>query len=292
MASALASGAHEDEGGKRLLTGLPWDEVPDWLRFPYILRGYRWGGDAASCWASLFSRKNNEGFNAWSMILSLAAGTCLLVFYLAAADPQPRGLDALPFVALWLGQAVHHPFSVAYHVLLPISPEVYNTWRKRDMAMIFFLNLCSAFAMSWFTWGRWPTAAVTAVVACACAWATHDILSLTAGRQLRRGRIVALVFVSLMGLYAPVVYRAARAALVRRFGFELYGAISLASCHGVAAACYATHFPERVFPNVFDLFGNSHNLMHVLLFVIFNVGYPYLHVLYRQHVDGAWKAAV
>lgn len=69
-------------------------------------------------------------------------------------------------------------------------------------------------------------------------------------------------------LFAPVVHG------IIRFGFtELSDMMDLRSFLGLAvvnfsgAAIYAVRIPERWFPETFDLIGQSHNLMHGLVFM-------------------------
>lgn len=53
----------------------------------------------------------------------------------------------------------------------------------------------------------------------------------------------------------------------------------MAASHGLGAACYAAHVPERLAPGAFDNLGNSHNILHAALFGAYNYGYVYLRQL-------------
>jgi len=77
-------------------------------------------------------------------------------------------------------------------------------------------------------------------------------------------------------------------AFIVAFGssVELWTAIGLMGCHGLGAACYMTHWPQKRFPRTFDLCGFSHNIMHVMCFMIFVWGYPYLALLHSK--KDAW----
>lgn len=261
------------------LRGLARGEVPEWLHFPYITRGYRLGGSARECWASLFCiTRNNEALNAWTTLASLAAGTAMMLWCVAGVGAASA--DAVPFVAMWLGQAVHHPLSAAYHVLLPMSPEAYHAWRQRDMAGIFALNACATLGLAWFTFGRLAALGCAAAGACVGCLGARAVLRMRPGEPLDRARVVALVLASCLGYYAPVLYRGVRATVERRVdGAELWGAVGMVGSHGLGAALFVLNVPERLVPGVFDCVGNSHNLMHVLVFGAYVYGYAYLWAL-------------
>jgi adiponectin receptor len=68
-------------------------------------------------------------------------------------------------------------------------------------------------------------------------------------------------------LFAPVVhgwFRFGLAALDDMMGLKSF--LGLAAINFSGAAIYAARIPERWFPGTFDLFGQSHNLMHFLVF--------------------------
>lgn len=68
-------------------------------------------------------------------------------------------------------------------------------------------------------------------------------------------------------LFAPVVHgwcSVGLAALDDMMGLESFLGLALINFSG--AALYAARIPERWFPGTFDLLGQSHNLMHILVF--------------------------
>lgn len=68
-------------------------------------------------------------------------------------------------------------------------------------------------------------------------------------------------------LFAPVVhglFRFGLAPLDDMMGLKSF--LGLAAINFSGAAIYAARIPERWFPGTFDMIGQSHNLMHVLVF--------------------------
>ncbi|OAA67416.1 Hly-III-related protein [Cordyceps fumosorosea ARSEF 2679] len=69
-------------------------------------------------------------------------------------------------------------------------------------------------------------------------------------------------------LFAPALHGWARSGSLAAVG-EMMGLgsfLGLAGINFAGAALYAARVPERWFPGTFDLLGQSHNLMHVLVF--------------------------
>ena len=59
------------------------------------------------------------------------------------------------------------------------------------------------------------------------------------------------------------------------YGLMLALATTLAVWLG-GSVFYAKHYPEKLYPGIFDLVGSSHNLMHVLAFVAHGLEFKFL----------------
>lgn len=132
--------------------GLRDSQVPEWLRFHGVTTGYRMGGTYGQALLSLF-RIHNECVNAWTMIATSAFSTAALAYVLAYI--QPVGVNILPFIIFWFSALVHLPFSVGYHLFMPISPTAYNFWRKLDIAFIFVSSIFLTFSLDFFVFPWW-----------------------------------------------------------------------------------------------------------------------------------------
>ncbi|KAG2426682.1 hypothetical protein HXX76_012992 [Chlamydomonas incerta] len=232
---------------------------------------------------SLFTL-HNETVNAWTTFLSILMG--LLLFASTASSLRCSWLDFSPFFAAWIGQTLHGPLSCGYHTFMCMSPVEANRWRKLDLTFILVLNTCATYALSYFTFGLWLSLAWTAVVAVAAGTGISSVQALQPKQQLDRRRIIGMIGLTSLGYYVPVSARGLLAlALQRKVWPELGIAAVMLGCHFLGALVYATHWPQRFFPGVFDLAGFSHNLMHILCFTVYNCAYPYLSYLYSQRAD-------
>lgn len=284
----VASGAFKAE--QELQIGLTADQVEPWQRFPHLNYGYRKGGNYLSCLGSLFAL-HNETFNAWTVILSVIAGNVL--FLDTVSRLRCSWLDFSPFLIAYLGQALHGPLSAAYHTFMCISPRVANTWRKLDLSFILVLNTCATYALSYFTFGFWASLAWTALVSLAAVQGIRNVLRLQPKQPLDRKKIVGMIGLTCMGYYIPVTFRGlASFAMTGTVWPELGIALVVLGCHLLGALVYATHWPQRHFPGMFDLGGFSHNLMHIFVFTAYNCAYPYLSHMYSQREVwwGMWGA--
>ncbi|PNH01757.1 Adiponectin receptor protein 2 [Tetrabaena socialis] len=226
-----------------LRTNLLVHEVPEWLRFPFILGGYRMGGDYSTCARSLF-HLHNETLNAWTMLLGSVLSTASLIFVLAGY--HPRGIDALPFILFWTSFVTHAPFSICYHLLLPISPAVCDVWRRLDQSFILIMSVQLTFSMSFFVYPRmWQTLLATVMVSLVSARGICMVQQLTVDQ---RGEVTRLVGVSALGYYAPIVVR----AILDSRAVPIVAAVVVPASLVGGALLYEYHVPERFFPGKVD----------------------------------------
>ncbi|KXZ52110.1 hypothetical protein GPECTOR_10g1133 [Gonium pectorale] len=208
------------------------------------------------------------------MVLALLIGTILFGVTLRFA--HPTGVEALPFVAVWVAQVLHAPCSIAYHTFMCMSPKVANFWRRMDLTFVLVLNLLTTFALGYFTWGLRGVLVSCAIDAVIVLVGIYNVMHLKEGQPVDRVKVVTLIGISALGYYVPVTYRGIGAAISGRFWLEFAAALLMIICHSAGGACYALHWPQRQFPVVFDRCGFSHNIMHVALFFCYNTAYPYL----------------
>lgn len=246
------------------------EEVDEWQRFPYLNSGYRKCGSYSvkSCLASMF-HLHNETVNIWTMIVSSLLGT--FGFVMCMVFLAPRGVDASPFAVMWVAQMLHSVASVCYHTFMCMSPVVANTWRKTDISLIFVLNVGATYGLTYFTWGLKGALTAMAASVVPASYGIMNTLRLQPGQPVDRGRIVSMIGVTNVGYYVPLLYN----GVVTPFP-DLAIALIVLACHALGGIAYAKHWPQRNYPNKFDLCGFSHNIMHVLCFAAWNLCWPYL----------------
>lgn len=240
--------------------GLTDGEVPEWLRFPHLTTGYRYGGTHAQALGSLFFL-HNETLNAWTMVAASVFSIAANAWALAHERPSPR--DAAAFVALCLSALVHLPFAVGYHLFLPISPRVYNRWRRLDVSFIFVASVFLAFALSRFVLPPWATGAVVGVAAAVACAALLQLANLKEGQALNRSAQAGFVGGVVLVYTFPMLCLTVKDAVARTFTVGCLTTLTtFVSLFGGAWA-YADCFPERLAHGRYDLVGNSHQIMHV-----------------------------
>lgn len=237
------------------------ERLEAWQRFPYLRKGYRVlipPAHASSSWDAIglclrsLLRWHNETLNAWTMMASLFVGCCMYV----ATKPSDAG------AVLLLGQILHTPVSVAYHLCMPISREVSARLRNADLAMVVVLNACATWAFSMKTFGKMYASCVDCILLILAA------LTMMSNNKSRK-QIVGLVAFSAMGYYVPIFWNVLHPRL-------WWGALLVILCHGTSALCYINHWPQSKWPGMFDFGFHSHVIMHVMLFVCYNAGYVYV----------------
>lgn len=239
-------------------------DVPEWLRFPYIMSGYREGGDHYSCFLSMF-KYHNECFNAWSMLVEALVSVCMTCWVLVSH--RPTGLDALPFVCFCLSCILHTPWSFGYHMFIPISREVSTWWQRMDATFVHVMSALLTFSLSWNFLSPTTTFILCIADIVIVFIGIKDIFS-PQSKNNTRLRKVLIMGLSALGYLIPVLMK-----LCTRFDIvTLMIPVSLLC----GAFAYAFHFPERFAPGRFDAFGNSHHVMHLGVIIAHIAGFCFI----------------
>lgn len=267
---------------------LLWHEIHPWQQDNhYIQSGYRPASYSYSKSAKSLFYLHNETVNVYTHLL----GALVAVFgsYALYATLRPRydtatHEDVVMFACFFLGATICLGMSATFHLTSNHSPKVQSFGNKLDYMGIVFLIWGSFIPSVYygllehpghvrFYWimvrplcsrhGVVLTRAqiTTNSIACAIAAASDKFRS-PAFRPIRAAMFVGL------GLSAifPVMS-----------GLNLYGlgalreriALDWLVAHGlmyiIGAAIYAARFPERIWPGRFDIWGSSHQILHVLV---------------------------
>lgn len=266
--------------------GLHVSQVPAWLRFEELTTHYRLGpATYAQALCSLF-RAHNECINAWTMIVASVLSTVALAYVLAVVKPT-RGDDLVPFVALWFSAMIHLPFSVGYHLFMPISPDACNLWRKLDIAAIFASSCVLTFAIGYFVLPKTLLVAITlcAALVTVIAWARIARFSMSTPLEKRS---LATFIGSIVLIYlAPMLLQSARDLVrLRRVTMPVAATLGVLVSLFVGGMTYVTSFPERFFPGTFDLVGSSHQIMHVAIAAAHMCEFAFILGCYRRRAHG------
>lgn len=93
-------------------------DAPRYMLYPGVLGHYRVGGSPAQCLCSFFAL-HTESINAWTVVLSLVFAITASTWVCATGTPAIAS-----YVIFACASVIHTPFSVGFHLFMPISIQV------------------------------------------------------------------------------------------------------------------------------------------------------------------------
>ena len=249
---------------KLLESNLTDKDIPEWLRFPYLTTGYREGGSYKSCFKSIFAL-HNESVNAWLMILASIFSISALIYIMFKNNLTY--VQQIPFYLLTASALIHLPFSVGYHLFLPISPLIYNKWRRLDISFIFISSCLLTPALCFFVMPYWATFLVTSIAVIVTIIAILRISRFKAGESLQRKQYILFIGIIVCIYYFPIAFKAVKDILHRKFTVAIASAIIIPVVLLLGSFVYSKAWPESAYPVTFDLFGSSHQIAHIAILV-------------------------
>ncbi|KAK7924764.1 hypothetical protein PG985_006818 [Apiospora marii] len=275
---SLASSAKnaEVQVGQALRRLLHWDDLPAWRRDnQFLLRGYR--ADSGSYGASLQSLfyVHNESVNIWTHLLGCGAFAVVggLALHRGFEFVAPRYASASPrdllvFGCFFAGAVACLGMSATFHTLMNHSPDVAKWGNKLDYSGIVCLIVgsyvpalyyglfCLPELMTVYMYGIFVLGAGCGVV----SWV--EFFRTPNWRPYRTMMFVGLGVSGVLPIcHALTTY--GYDGLDQRMGLSwvlLEGFLYI-----FGAFLYAVRWPERSFPETFDIWGSSHQLFHILI---------------------------
>ena len=260
--------------------------VPDWLKIPFIEHGYEYICFKPYSLLAPWYTLHNETMNAYTMVFALFLGFYNMMHYITKYDITDT-YYIIPFIAYFMGQFIHHPASIAYHLYKwRGGPNCMRRLRNLDVSMILIMNCYAALGLSWNILG--PFVSVVCFVINLCI-AFNGIISIyVKGRSRHHDRttIVEYIFTSMMGYYIPIIGKGIYDLLVLKELYAFTCATMMIVVHIASSALYITHVPERYYPNsrILPYVCTSHILMHIVSCVfLYNYGYIYIYNIYMAN---------
>lgn len=228
------------------------------MEFEYIKTGYCQSTD---CFKTALKSMitwplHNQVLNGWTMIFGVAIITSL--------SPR-KPLHMLQLAALW----IHLPMSFMYHTMT-CSKKHCMFFRSLDIFGILVAGVLLAFIMSSVAFPTQQWIIYILVVTNIIFTAIHARTSLlpvlnhqtkfTISKESRYNTL-SLISLSVFVYHVPII-----AMLILRSDLRMYCIIALLTL-SIAAVLYITGYPECKCPTTFDIVGNSHNIIHVLLII-------------------------
>ena len=266
-----------DESGKEL----PYDDIlveykdlPTWMKDnDFILTGYRKATHSYRISLSTISRLHNETVNIWTHLLGALLFAFSLHRHLTISYPTlstSPGQDTLAVSVYYLGVVNCFSLSTAFHTLSSHSASVHSLGNSLDHIGVVLVIYGSVLPIIHFLF-RCPSQ-VHLRAFYALLSTTLTILStiFTLNHTFRHPayRRVRLNLYTVLGLstFLPIIHGALiypYSTMDLRVG--LSGFLGLGILNFSGAAIYAARIPERWCSRIFDIWGNSHQIMHVLV---------------------------
>ncbi|KAK3943813.1 mPR-like GPCR protein [Diplogelasinospora grovesii] len=259
----------QDDNSEVLLSN---KEVPFWYSQTFIHTGYRPITNSVKfCFQSL-TYLHNETVNIYSHLIPGVAALVLLlgVFssYFTANFPNATRHDRLVFEIYLATSIACFTVSSLYHTLLCHSKYYCDLWVRFDYVAILFQivgSFISGIYVGFYCEPELQRLYWSMIIVLALLNAFVVINPKLQGpewRLLRTGSFVATG----LSAFAPIIHAATifpYHQLDKQAGLRCYyleGVLVL-----LGAWHFATHFPECWKPGIFDIFGASHQIFHVLV---------------------------
>lgn len=257
----------------KVTCGMKQCQVPEMFRVPFIVSGYRRPG--LSFWECIRSllRSSNETINVWSHLLALVLFVSVNMTSLPTDDPF-----FLPLIAFAAGISVLYFTSSFAHLFNCMSEYSHRVCFFFDYAAIGFYTFTAGQALFFYSRTAGASAWATSYNSLAISQAVATVFSFLVTilccasshprwRNCKAVLRVAILVVNWLVITSPYTVR----LLLCEHADPAYNGVSMVYFKrhvifcGLGAVLYAARVPERLMTGVFDNFGQSHNLAHILI---------------------------
>ncbi|XP_016961251.1 adiponectin receptor protein isoform X1 [Drosophila biarmipes] len=243
--------------------------LPKWLQDnDFLHRGHRPPLPSfRACFKSIF-RVHTETGNIWTHLLGCIAFIGVALYFISRPSVEIQTQEKIVFGAFFIGAIVCLGFSFAFHTLSCHSVEMGRLFSKLDYCGIALLIMGSF--VPWLYYGFYchyqPKVIYLSVVCVlgvlSIVVSLWDKFSEPALRPLRAG-----VFMSfgLSGVIPAIHYSIMEGWFSQMSRASLGWLILMGLLYILGALLYALRVPERWFPGKFDIWGQSHQIFHILV---------------------------
>ncbi|KAH8332358.1 hypothetical protein KR074_001759 [Drosophila pseudoananassae] len=243
--------------------------LPKWLQDnDFLHRGHRPPLPSfRACFKSIF-RVHTETGNIWTHLLGCIAFIGVAAYFISRPSVEIQTQEKLVFGAFFIGAIVCLGFSFAFHTLSCHSVEMGRLFSKLDYCGIALLIMGSF--VPWLYYGfycHYQPKVIYLTVVCVLGLLSivvslWDKFSEPGLRPLRAG-----VFMSfgLSGIIPAVHYSIMEGWFSQMSRASLGWLILMGLLYITGALLYALRVPERWFPGKFDIWGQSHQIFHILV---------------------------
>lgn len=246
-------------------------QIPEVFKTPFIVSGYRRPG--LSFWECIQSllHSSNETFNVWSHLIALVFFVVVNMTALPIDDPF-----YLPLISFAVGISVLYFTSSSAHLFNCMSANSHRICFFFDYAAIGFYTFTAGQALFFYSrtagasvWSIYDSLVVFQIVSSVFSFLLTFFCCVSSHPRWQNHKALLKVVVLVANwlvITSPYTVR-----LLLCENDPAYNCVSsvyfkrhIVFC-GLGAVLYATRLPERLMVGVFDNFGQSHNLQHILV---------------------------
>ena len=249
-----------------------WKELLPWQKDnEFILTGYRQASFSVKHSVSSIFRVHNETVNIWTHLLGAFVYSLVPLYYaseLRGRYAAASMIDLLILIIYFFGVTVCFLLSTFFHTFMNHSREIWHLGNALDHLGIVLVIWGSMVPIDYFGFYCNPSlqymyCSVATISALSCGIFTMRPRFRTPGFRLMRSFCFGILGLS---AFIPVVHGIflhGWALQNQRMSISYF--VGLGLLNGLGTAIYAMRVPERWYPKVFDIYGSSHQAMHVLV---------------------------
>jgi adiponectin receptor len=245
---------------------LCWKHLPKWQRDnEFIIHGYRKPSYSYSRSVRDTKTLHNETVNIWSHLLAAILFVTHLIRFVIECGPLSR--DVVVVLNFFLGVITCFGFSSVYHLFSNHSRRIASLCQRLDHLGVVIVIWSSAVSFVYFAFHcdrlaqRFHITLVTTAALASAIFAYRPKFRHPKSRPLRTftyfvlGCCATLPAIHLSHVDEKPAYQRTVLASYQ----------TLASLNSLAGLIYAVRVPERFCRGTFDIFGSSHQIMHILV---------------------------
>ena len=267
-------------------------QIPELFKEPFIVSGYRRPGLSFwECIKSLIS-PTNETFNVWSHLIAFLFFIAVNMTGLAIDDPF-----YLPLISFSVGISVLYITSSSAHLFNCMSANSHRICFFFDYAAIGFYTFTAGQALFFysrstgeFLWFIYDSLIVFQIVSSFFSFLLTFFCCVSSQPRWQNHKALLKVFIVVLNwlvITSPYTVRlllCEKSDLSNNSASMAYFKRHMIFC-ALGAFVYAARIPERFMTGVFDSFGQSHNLQHILVAMGIQQAFNTAHVDLHQRRD-------
>lgn len=235
------------------------------MKEPFLTRGYRIGYNFRDCIESAFEY-NNETVNIWTHFIALLVMLGIQLYTFEAVLPDHWTIHHFWNFCVYVPSVCSMTSSVLFHTFRSLNEVIYANVAMFDFTFIALSLIGNQIPHTYYALYERPRlrkfyfALLAVLAAVGVAFCTSPSLTHPALRVLRTLMFVFIGFYDSIISINVLIVDHGKKEVATRLKLNIVGSIIA----GIAVPIYLFRFPERSYPGTFDLWLNSHILMHLI----------------------------